>query len=372
MILMTLDHVRDFLGSQAISPTDIAHTTPALFLTRWITHFCAPTFFLLTGTGAWLSLRHRTPASLARFLVTRGLWLVVLELTVFRCLGYQFNADYRVTLLVILWALGWSMVALGAMVRLTPAVIAALGLTLIVGHNAFDRVKAADLGAFAPLWNILHSPGFVLQAPHVVFVSYPLIPWIGVTAVGFALGQVFDWEPGRRQRFLLRAGLACLAAFVVLRLPNVYGDPAPWSRQASGVMTALSFLNVTKYPPSLLFLLVTLGGSLLALRALEGRSPAWLRPAHVFGTVPLFYFLLHIPLIHAVAVAVCYVRYGDAHWMFESPDLGSYPFTTPPDWGFTLPGVYLTWILVVVALYPVCVWYARMKRERRRWWHSYL
>ena len=372
MILMALDHVRDYLGSLAISPTDMAHASPGLFLTRWITHFCAPVFFLLTGTGAYLSLRHRSIGGLSGFLITRGLWLIVIELTVLRCLGYQFNFDYHVTMLVILWALGCAMIALGILVRLPLPAVGAIGLVMIAGHNAFDTVRADSLGAFAPIWHVLHEPGFLAGAPHILFVSYPIIPWIGVTAVGFALGRIFDWPRERRLAFLARAGAFSIVAFLALRVSNLYGDPAPWSHQHSTVMTVLSVLNVTKYPPSLSFLLMTLGPALLALRALDGRMPASLRPALTFGKVPLFYFLLHLPLIHLVAVVVCYVRYGSVHWMFESPDLRSYPFTTPPGWGVSLPGVYLAWILIVASLYPLCVWYGRIKAQRRHWWLSYL
>jgi uncharacterized membrane protein len=190
--------------------------------------------------------------------------------------------------------------------------------------------------------------------------------------MGFVLGQAFGWTADRRRAFLGRLGIALIAAFILLRATNLYGDPQPWTHQRSALMTALSFLNTNKYPPSLLFLLMTLGPALLVLRALDGGVPSVLHPALTFGKVPLFYFLLHIPLIHGVAVAVCLVRYGSAHWMFESPNLGAYPFTTPPDWGFALAGVYVAWVLIVAALYPACVWYARVKRTRHDWWLSYL
>ena len=368
MIVMALDHVRDFLGQTAISPTDMTRASAGLFLTRWITHFCAPVFFTLTGTGAFLSLKKRGASDLSRFLFTRGLWLIFLEFVVVRCLGYQFNFDYRVTLLVILWALGWAMITLSALVRFPARVVAAFGIVLIAGHNAFDGVKAASFGAWAPLWSILHAPGFVSANPaHVIFVSYPIVPWIGVTAVGFALGRVFDWAPERRRAFLLKAGLGAIAAFLVLRGFNIYGDANPWTHAR-----ALSFLNVTKYPPSLLFLLMTLGPAMLALRALDFGTPQVLRPALVFGKVPLFYFLLHLPLIHLMAVAVCWLQNGDAHWMFESPNLGAYPFTTPPGWGLPLWQIYAAWILVVLILYPVCRWYGGVKSRNSSPWLSYL
>jgi uncharacterized membrane protein len=370
MILMALDHVRDYFGI-ADNPTNVAQASAALFFTRWITHVCAPTFFLLTGTGAYLALRRRATSELSRFLLTRGLWSIVLEFTVFRCFGYQFNVDYRVTMLVILWALGWSMIALAALVHLPASAVAAVGIVLVAGHNLLDSVQAASFGAFAPLWTILHAQGVVVNAP-VVFVAYPLIPWIGVTAVGYALGQVFSWLQKDRQRFFLRCGIALTLAFVLVRLANVYGDPIPWTAQASFWRTIRSFLNATKYPPSMLFLLMTLGPALLVLYALDRGTPRALGPALTFGKVPLFYFLLHLPLIHLLAVIFCAIRYNAVYWMFESPTLDRYPFTRPPGWGYSLPVVYAVWIGVVVALYPLCRWFADVKARRTDTWLGYL
>jgi len=372
MILMALDHVRDFFGG-AVNPVDMARTTPTLFFTRWITHFCAPTFFLLTGTGAFLARRRRSASELAQFLVVRGFWLILLELTVVRCLGYQFNFDYRVTMLVILWALGWSMVTLGALAPLPASAVTLFGVVLVATHNLFDRVTPSWFGRLAPVWTILHVQNFVSQNPdHIVFVAYPLVPWIGVTVLGYGLGQVFDWDRDERRRFLLRAGLGLTIAFVVLRTLNAYGDPVAWSGQSTTVRTVLSFLNANKYPPSLDFLLMTIGPALLFLRAVDAFTPRIFRSVLVFGRVPLFYFLLHLPLIHLAAVAVCFVRYGAVHWMFESPTLAQYPFTRPPGWGYSLPVVYLMWIAVVVVLYPACLWFSEFKQRNPRPWVSYL
>ncbi len=368
MILMALDHVRDYFGVPGVSPTNLAQTTAPLFLTRWITHICAPVFFLLTGTGAFLSLRRKAVPELSQFLLTRGLWLILLELTVIRCLGFQFNFDYQVTMLVVIWALGWAMIVLAALVWLPLWVVTTFAVVMITGHNLLDGVRSAN-----PVWVVLHQPGFVVNRPgFVVFASYTLIPWIGVTAAGYALGQVFHWSPERRRRLLVRLGVGLTAAFVVLRTGNVYGDPVPWAPHASSVLTAVSFLNVTKYPPSLLFLLMTLGPALLLLRALEREAPRILRPALVFGRVPLFYFVLHLSLIHLLAVIVCYAQNGTAHWMFESPNLGAYPFTPPPGWGLSLPTIYALWVLVVAALFPICRWFAAVKQQRDHWWLSYL
>ena len=372
MIIMALDHTRDFFGIPGQNPTNLAATTAALFFTRWITYFCAPVFFLLTGTGAYLSLRRKSPAELSRFLFTRGMWLIFLEVVVLRCFSYQFNADYRLTMLLVLWALGWSMIVLSALVRLPAAVVTAIGVVMIAGHNLFDAVRLTG-PISGPLWSILHAPGFVLNTPeHVVFVAYPLIPWIGVTAAGYGVGQIFSWDADRRRSFLLRAGLLISVGFVLLRALNGYGDPSHWARKTTTTFTVLSWLNTTKYPPSLLFLLMTLGPALLLLRAVDRSTPSFLRPALIFGRVPLFYYILHFTLIHLLAVIVCYARYGSAHWMFESPDLAHYPFSPPPGWGYPLPVVYLIWILVVAALFPVCRWFAALRQRRGDVWLSYL
>jgi len=375
MILMALDHVRDFFGMPGVSPTDLTSATVALFFTRWITHFCAPVFFLLTGTGAYLSLRRKTKNELSRFLFTRGLWLIFLEVVVTRCLGWQFNFDYDFTMLIVLWALGWAMIVLSALIWLPTSLVTAFGVVLIAGHNWFDSVQSSN-----PVWSTLHSPNFVVTNPgHSIFVAYPLIPWVGVTAVGYGLGQIYSsgfgstpgWTSDRRKAFLLRLGIGLTAAFIVLRGINIYGNPVRWTTQKSAIFTVLSFLNNNKYPPSLLFLLMTLGPAMLFLWAVDGRTPRWLRPALVFGKAPMFFYLLHIPLIHLLAIAVCYVRYGQVHWMFESPSPDKFPVTPPPGWGFSLPIVYLVWAVVVVALYPLCRWFAALKQRRSDAWLSY-
>ena len=373
MIIMALDHTRDFFTNAAFLPNDLSQTTPAYFFTRWITHFCAPVFFLLTGTGAYLSLRRKSKRELSRFLVTRGLWLIFLDAVVLRCLAMQFNFDFHVTFLIVLWTLGWSMIVLALLVYLPDIIVLAFGIILIAGHNLLDSIDPSSFGRFAPLWSILHVPGLVSANPqHIVAVAYPLIPWMGVTAVGYVLGRVFAWPPDRRKAFLLRLGLGLIAAFIVIRAINIYGDPVPWTPQKSALFTVLSFLNTTKYPPSLLFLLMTLGPALLFLRAVDNRTPPFLRPALVYGKVPLFYYIVHFPLIHLIAVVICAIRYGHIYWMFQSPTLDQYPFTRPPNWGFGLPGVYLIWACVVIGLYPVCRWYAALKRRSSNPWLSYL
>lgn len=378
MVLMALDHTRDYFGDAAADPTNLRTASTALFLTRWVTHFCAPVFFLLTGAGAALSLGRWRPAELSRFLLTRGLWLVLLELTVLRAV-LQFNVDYRVTILNVLWALGWSMVALAAVSRLPLRAAVTFGVVLIVCHNLADPIAPATFGAWAPLWQVLHQPGLVYASGgRFVLLAYPLVPWVGVTAVGFGLGHLFAWPGDRRRALLLRLGVGMIAAFVLVRALAVYGDPRPWTPQPTTLRTALAFLNTTKYPPSLLFLLMTLGPALLALRWLDGRLaagrplPAALRPVLVFGRVPLFYFLLHFALIHLLAVVVSAVRFHTARGMFESPTLDRFPVTQPPGWPAPLPWVYVAWITVIVLAYPCCRWYAALKARYPGGWLRYL
>ncbi|MGB6384958.1 MAG: heparan-alpha-glucosaminide N-acetyltransferase domain-containing protein [Terriglobales bacterium] len=369
MILMAIDHTRDFFGVPGVNPTDLASTTVPLFFTRWITHFCAPGFFLLTGTGAYLSLRKKSKPELSWFLFTRGLWLIFLELVVTRGFGWQFNFDYHVTMLFILWALGWAMIVLSVLIYLPTYVVATFGVVMIATHNLLDSVQSSN-----PLWTILHSPNFIVNHPgHIVFVPYALIPWVGVTAVGYSLGQIYanSWPSARRKAFLLPVGIGLTVGFFILRAVNLYGDPRRWATQKSAAFTALSFLNTTKYPPSLLFLLMTLGPALLFLWAVDARTPRWLRQALIIGKVPMFYYLLHIPLIHLIAIAVCYARYGHVHWMFESPSIGQFPITPPPGWGFSLPIIYLVWACVVLMLYPLCRWFAGLKQRRSDAWLSY-
>jgi len=370
IVIMALDHTRDYFGDLAASPTNLATTTVALFFTRWLTHICAPVFFLLTGTGAYLMRARMPKPKLSRFLLTRGLWLLFLELVVMR-FALQFNFDYQVTVITVLWALGWSMIVLAVLLWLPLWAIASFGALLILGHNAFDTPGMAR--AASPLLTVLHQPGTLYRSDHVlVHVSYVLIPWIGVTALGYVLGALYRADAAQRQRLLLWLGLVLVAGFVVLRALDGYGDPAHWSGQRTPLWTLISFLNTTKYPPSLLFLLMTLGPALLLLRAFDRGVGVALRPLLTIGRVPLFFYVLHFFLIHLLAVLVSYLRYGTVSEMFQSPDLAHFPFSAPPGWNVGLPAVYALWMVVVVALYPLCRWYARLKRRRHDWWLSYL
>ncbi len=366
---MVIDHVRWFLSEARFDPTDPALTTPALFFTRWVTHFCAPAFMLLAGAGAYLSLgRGRTRRSLSWFLLTRGLWLLVLEVTVAR-FGWQFNLDYGYTGALVFWALGWSMIALAGLVWLPLPAIAAAGIGMMAVHNLLDGVAPAALGEWSWLWTILHQPGMLLLSPDVgLFVLYPLVPWIGVMAAGYALGALFALPADRRDRILFRLGLGLTAGFVLLRVVNLYGDPSPWATQSQGWRTALSFLNTTKYPASLLFLLMTLGPAIALLPRLERARGSLAEGVRTIGRVPLFFWLLHVPLIHLIAVAFSLARYGEViPWLVRNP-----PVSLPEGYGYGLPVVYAVTLAVVLMLYPACVWFAALKRRRRDAWLSYL
>ena len=376
IILMALDHVRDYISSAAMSfsPTDLSRTTAAIFLTRWITHFCAPVFAFTAGIGTYLWMRrNRTPAQLSRFLLTRGLWLIVLELTVLRLILFL-DFAYRLPLLLnVIWMLGLCMIVMAALVHLPPRALALLSLAVIAGHNLLDRIPASRFGPLAWAWNILHQQGLFRVGGAAVIVAYPLVPWVAVMAAGFCLGPVLLWEPGRRRRFLANLGLGLTAGFLVLRALNLYGDPSRWSAQATGIFTALSFLNCTKYPPSLLFLMMTLGPALYLMARLERLPLPDTHPLVVFGRVPFFFFVVHFALVHAIAIALEVARYGWTNFtLLPPPSMGSPRAAFPTDFGYDLWVVYAVWIAVIAILYPVCRWYAGLKRRRHDWWLSYL
>lgn len=375
IVLMALDHTRDFFSRDlAFDPTDLARTYPALYLTRWITHFCAPVFLFLAGTSAFLSTtRGKTTRELSWFLFTRGLWCIILELTWIRCFGWRFNFDFTDTFGIVFWAIGWSMIALSVLVFLPLPVITGFGVVLIASHNLFDAVEPEAWGSLGWLWKILHSGGSIELGGGCRFgAGYPLIPWIGVMAVGYGFGRVMIRPEQTRRRWLSGLGSGLIVLFILVRALNVYGDSQPWSAQTDAAFTLFSFLNCTKYPPSLLYLLMTLGPSLLILAWLDRGTPKWLQPICVFGRVPLFFYLLHLPLIHGLAVISSYAQYGRAGWWFaNNPADAGNPDPMPPGYGFGLPIVYLVWLVVVLALYPACRWFAGVKRRRRDVWLSY-
>jgi uncharacterized membrane protein len=360
MVLMALDHVRDYFSNVHQGLLDPTVTTFALYTTRWITHLCAPTFILLAGVSSYLQTKRSPIPDVRRFLVLRGLWLIVLELSVLALVWtYNFNFLHSVYLQVI-WAIGISMIALAAVIHLSPTTVGAIGLIIICGHNFLDGIEPSSFGAWAPLWNLLHVRGQVSFGD----IVYPVIPWIGVMMLGYSFGQLFDVRSRQRSNWLLNLGTGALFAFVLLRAPNLYGDPHPWHSGATPGATLMYFMDVAKYPPSLLYLLVTLGIALLLLAAFE--SYPIFKKLEVFGRVPLFFYVLHIALAHLAA--------GLLGWSMgwgTTILLSRYNYY-PAEWGITLPWVYVAWIFVVVTLYPACVWFARVKRTRTDWWLSYL
>lgn len=369
MVLMALDHVRDFFSDARIDPLDLAQTTIPLALTRWITHFCAPVFVFLAGTGAYLSLaRGKTRRQLSRFLFTRGLWLVILELTVVR-FGWFFNLQYSLSVLQVIWVIGVSMMVLSGLVFLSSRLVAALGALMIVTHNLLDGVFPSSLGAFGWVWQILHAGGPIEFAPgHVLLVIYPLIPWIGVMAVGFGFGEIIVLPAEQRRRTLFRWGIGLTALFIALRWTNLYGDTDPWSPQTGTGFTVLSFINCQKYPPSLLYLLMTLGPAIALLPALE-KVRGWLaRFLITFGRVPLFFYVLHIPFIHVCAVVFAGITVHDASFLSS----GGLPGNWPVIYGVTLPWVYVVWVFAVLVFYGPCRWFAALKQRNKSAWLSYL
>ncbi len=373
IVLMALDHCRDFFTNVTFDPLDPAKTNLLLFFTRWITHYCAPLFMFLAGVGAFLSLgRGRTPTDLSKFLLTRGLWLALLEITWVRCAGWLFNVDYHLVLIGVLWALGWSMVTLSLLIRLPIRTLTWLSIAVIVLHDALNGVKPEMFGPLAVVWKFLHVPGlFVQTGGFTASGGYVVIPWAFVMALGYCCGPVFRWDPSRRGPALIKAGLALIAAFIVVRGLNIYGDPMPWQPQPTALFTTLSFLNTNKYPPSLCYLLMTLGPGVLLLGLFENWKGALSRFFLVFGRVPLFFYLLHLPLIHSLAVLQAFKRYHTAHWLFENPKDG-FPFDPPPGYGYSLAVVYGVWIAVVLLLYPLCQWFEHYKRRNKAAWLSYL
>ncbi len=377
IIIMAIDHVRDFISAAAMSfsPTDLTHTTTALFFTRWITHFCAPVFAFTAGIGIFLWLgRSRTKAQLSRFLLTRGLWLVFLELTIIRFIMF-FDMKFGNTLIIlsVIWMLGLCMVVLAGLVHLPTRVLAVLSIVTIAGHNLLDRIPDTRFGSAAWVWDIFHRQAVFRFHDASILVAYPLVPWVAVMAAGYCFARVFQWEPERRQRLMLRLGMALTLSFVLLRAVNIYGDPFRWSVQGSRLFTVLSFLNCSKYPPSLLFLLMTLGPALVVMSWLDRKHLSEANPVIVFGRVPFFFFVAHLALIHALAIILGFVRYGKANFLLlPAPSMGGMRKTFPPDYGYNLWVVFAVWIAVIVILYPVCRWFAQLKQRRRDWWLSYL
>ncbi len=362
MVLMVLDHVRDnFMGAH-IEPLDPATTTIPLYLTRWITHLCAPTFIFLAGVSIHMMSRRMTPRALSRFLLTRGLWLIFLEATVVT-LAWTFDWHYHIGVtLQVIWAIGLSMVILSAVARLPRFALGCFALILIFGHNLTDGIKPDAFGQWALLWQFLHVAG---PFPFG-FIFYPVIPWVGVMALGVVAGRIYQQPSETRTRVFAIAGACSIVAFVVLRGLNGYGDPSPWSAQPTLTQTLFSFFRVEKYPPSLDYLLATLGIAALMLASAEKLQGSWTKPFVVLGRVPLFFYVLHLYLAHLIAGLIAL-----------SMGRGTVILTTvfarfPADWNLGLAATYVGWLSVIAITYLPCKWFAGVRQRRKDWWLSYL
>jgi uncharacterized membrane protein len=363
VVLMAIDHVRVYSGQPAGGPT------PGIFFTRWITHFVAPAFLFLAGTGAYLyGQRVRDRGKLSRFLFTRGLWLVLLELTVIR-VAWTFNFDFAHYMLAgVIWMIGWCMVLMAGLVYLPYAAIATLGVGIIALHNLTDYtpafISAMEKSALAPVWQILYTGGAIQlgdNGPPLV-ILFVLVPWIGVMAAGYAYGRVMTLEPERRRRISIWLGLAVTVAFLVVRGIDAYGDPRAWHRAPAAMPAALAFLATNKYPASLSFLLLTLGPMLVLIGLVEHARGPIARALETFGRVPFFYYLLHIPVIHLAAVVVSFIREGKADpWLFANHPV--MPGPAPRGYQWSLPLLYLVWAIVIGVLYIACRWFAGVKER---------
>ena len=410
MMIMLLDHTRDFVHHDAFTsdPTDMTTTTVPIFFTRWITHYCAPTFVFLSGVNIYLQkMNGKSNSELSRFLFTRGLWLIVLEFTVIRFL-VTFNFDYAsfVGMAQVIWVIGASMIVMAVLVFLPLRLVGVLGLAMILLHNVLDLYDLPPAIAFSgspsflqAVYLILHQQSVIpVIGGSIIFVAYPLIPWVGVMAAGYALGSVYSWEAERRRKLLLVIGISATVLFVALRASNLYGDPSPWKNQAEFVetrntraeagqlgpnprldtpqlsepqFTIVSFLNTSKYPPSLLFLLMTLGPAVILLALTDGISgeAIWQRVAVIFGRVPLFFYILQWISAHLFGLGLSVLAGKDIGYFFSPPGTG---MQLPPDNGFSLPVVYFAWIAGLVIIFPFCYWYGNYKLRNKHWLLSYL
>lgn len=372
MVLMALDHVRDYFHADAFlyNPLDLTQSTPTLFMTRWITHFCAPVFVFLAGTSAYLIGQRKSKKELSGFLLKRGVWLIFLELTVVN-FAWFFNFSFPLITLLVIWALGFGMIVLAVAIHLPYRLLLFIAVLIVAGHNLLDQFHPE--GAALLPWTILHGFAMIPAGNHFSFlIGYAVIPWTGIMLLGYCFGKIYTInEPGVRSRYMLLLGSCLIVGFVILRLINVYGDPFPFVEQDTAVKTILSFINVFKYPPSLFYALVTLGPSIILLSQAEKFRGTIAKFLVTLGRVPLFYYLVHIYLIHLLALAAAVATGFSVSdmvfstWVTDSVKLKGY--------GFSLWTVYAVWIGVVAVLYPLCRWFERYKSaHREQWWLGYL
>ena len=366
MVFMALDHARDFFSTSAVAPDYTAPT--AIFLTRWITHFCAPTFVFLAGVSAFLyGNKVASIPSLSRFLFLRGALLVILEITIVR-VGWTFHPGFEFILLQVIWVIGISMILLSGFVWLPIWASGILGTVMIAGHNLLDGIYFSHFPQLGWVWNILHQPGVIHSSEGmIIYVAYPLIPWIGVMMVGYCFGLIMATEPDRRRRLLFIIGTVTLILFFMLRFNFSYGDPFKWSASDSLLQSVFMFMHCTKYPPSLEFLLMTIGPMLIALALLQNCSGKFMELLRTFGRVPLLFYLIHLPLIHGVAVILEIIRKQNVQWLFR----GFPPANKPFHYGYEIHWVYLIWIFIISVMYLLCRFLSSQKQKSNGWWVSY-
>lgn len=375
MVIMALDHARMYFGEGTwyAEPTNLATTTPLLFFTRWITHFCAPVFVFLAGTSAFLyGLNKLSVKQVAWFLFTRGLWLILVEVIIVT-FAWTFDITFSFIILQVIWAIGISMIFLSALVFLPLQAIVAIGIILVFGHNLLDPVHLQGRAINNFFWYVLHQPGRISLGHSLINIVYPVLPWIGLMALGYASGNLFRVEfPSTKRIFwLLGSGIAATLLFILLRSLNLYGEPVEWQREASGVFTLMSFINTTKYPPSLHFLLMTMGPALLFLALLEGIHLRARNPLVVFGKVPFFFYIVHLYFIHAFAMlALLYAGRDWKEYILPAQVIMSGRLS---NFGFGLGTVYVIWLAVLIVLYPLCRWYQQVREiHPTKWWLKYL
>ena len=378
MVIMALDHVRDYfhISANTDNPLNLATTTPLLFFTRWITHFCAPIFVFLSGTSIYLQSQRKTIPELRGFLIKRGLWLVLAELVIVS-FAWSFNPHYNFVFLQVIWAIGISMIILGLLIQLPFKLIFVLGLIIVSAHNLLDIPEAAPGFKAGFWWDLLHHGRFVVYPylqNHAAFLVYAFLPWTGLMMLGYCTGILFtqQYTPAQRRKWLLLTGVGLLLLFLVVRFTNVYGDPVPWSLQGTGFYTLLSFVNVNKYPPSLLYLSMIIGSALLVLCFIENTRNSFTKIMIIYGRVPFFYYILHLYLIHLLAVIAFFARGHAAADIAKTGQQFPFYFVVPGE-GYGLGAVYAIWLAVVIILFPLCKWYNNYKTlHKEKWWLSYL
>lgn len=376
MVIMALDHVRDYFHFGALAnnynPLDMNFTTPELFFTRFITHYCAPIFVFLAGTSAFLYGVNKSKAQLAKFLMTRGLWLIFVEIVIMNFIWW-FDIEYNLIMLQVIWTIGISMVLLGLIIYIPKKLILILGLIMVMGHNLLDGIVMKGSSFQSIIWYVFHQANFVPMGTRTIAFYYPLIPWVGVMALGYCFGALYQsgFDTLLRKKWLLGLGIGSILFFFILRGINVYGDPIPWSVQKDGTFTVMSFFNVYKYPPSLLFLLITMGPGFIFLYATESIKNRITDFLLVFGRVPFFYYVLHIFIMHLGALILHVILGGN--WRDLILDASIFTSTKLSNYGYSLVVVYVVWIAVVLLLYPLCKKYMIYKvNNKDKWWLSYL